>query len=248
MNAIIENALKEYGLDTKEIIIYTTALEIGETTAGALSEKANIQRELTYIILKRLEKKGVISTIVKNGKKHFEAANPAILLKKIDEKHNLLKQALPELKTLNHKTHAKRPSIQIFQGIEGIKAIFNVMLKYNEDNPNFNVLEGYGSAGKFEHFLRWSLPHFIEKRAKAKIKFNAIYNETNESLEKKNLPLSDIRFLPKEFESSTFHFLYPNHVAMIIFSEEPLGILIESKDTYNSYKLYFNILWKSAKK
>ena len=243
---MIQQALHEFGLSDKEIKIYIAALEIGPGLAADISRKADIQRELTYVILKRFEKKGVINHTIKDSKKHFEAIDPGNLLKKVDEKRYLLEKALPKLNALKKKKKVLRPTSETFDGVEGIKTIFNKILRFFEDYKGEKIMMGYGSAGRFEEFLRWSLPHFIEKRIKAGIKFKAVYNKTKKGIEKKKLPSAQIKFLPKEFESPSFYLIYPNHVAIIIFSEEPLGILIESKEVYKSHKLYFQVLWQSA--
>ncbi len=244
---MIQEALQEFGLSSKEITIYITVLRLGQSVAGEISRKANIQRELVYIILKRLEKKGVMSHTIKNRTKHFEAADPQLLLKKLQHKEMLFKESLSELEELRKKTFARKPHIEIFDGIEGIRSVLNEITRYYEQNNKEKTLFGYGSAGKFEKFLRWELPHFIERRVKSKVKFYGIYNRTKEGISKKKLPLSDIRLIPNEFESSTFNLLYPNHVATIIFTEEPIAMIITSKEVYESYKGYFNVLWKHAR-
>lgn len=245
---MIEEALKEFGLDDKEISVYLANLEIGQSTAGNISRKANIQRELTYIVLKRLGRKGLTNYVIKKGKKHFSVVDPDNLIRKLEEKKSLIKKALPELNALKEKRGTLKPSVEIFEGVEGIKSLLNSVARFYEKNSKEKLLEGYGSAGHFEKFLRWSLPHFINIRKKNKVKFKAIYNRTKKGIKKKKLPLADVRFLPKEFESATNYLVYPNHIAMIIFSEEPIGILIESKEIYESHKLYFQILWKQSNK
>ncbi|MBS3072094.1 hypothetical protein J4408_03820 [Candidatus Pacearchaeota archaeon] len=244
---IVQEALKEFGLAEKEVNIYLSNLKIGSNTANEISRKSGLQRELTYTILNRLEKKGLINHSIKNGIKFFDAVNPENLLKKIEEKENLLKKALPHLNLLKKEKSVLKPKTETFEGKEGIKSLFNNIIRFYEQNKEIKILEGFGSAGKLEQVLKWALPHFIERRVKAGVKFRGIYNETKEGMEKKNLPLSEIRFLPEEFESPSFYLIYKNHIVIVIFSEEPVGIFIESKEVYESYKIYFKILWKIAK-
>ncbi|MDP1695051.1 MAG: helix-turn-helix domain-containing protein, partial [Candidatus Woesearchaeota archaeon] len=150
MESIIQEALSAFGLDQKEIRVYVGLLELGETTAGELAQKVHLQRELTYVVLNRLENKGVISTIIKNNKKRFEAINPSELLKKIEEKKKILEQALPTFKQLQDTPSSFKPKIQTFEGKEGIKTIFNKILDFYETSKSKAPILGYGSAGKFE--------------------------------------------------------------------------------------------------
>lgn len=244
---MINETLKKIGLDNKEIQVYLSNLELGQSPAAMISKKSNIQRELTYVVLKRLEQKGIASSVIKNHKKFYSVISPDELVKQLEEKQYLLKKIIPELNKIKKKKSIEKPNSETFEGVEGIKTIFNNILTYYEKNSQNKVLKGYGSAGNFEELLKWSFPHFIEKRKKLGIKFKGIYNKTKKGLEKKKLPLSEIRFIEKEAESPTFYLIFPNHVAIIIFNEEPLAILINSKEIFKSYQTYFNLLWRSAK-
>lgn len=244
---MINEVLKKIGLDEKETKIYLSNLELGQSPAASISKKSNIQRELTYVVLKRLEQKGVASAVTKNHKKFYSVISPNQLVKQLEEKQFLLKKIIPELNKIKNKDSIEKPSSETFEGIEGIKTIFNNILTYYEKNSENKILKGYGSAGHFEELLKWSFPHFVEQRRKLGIKFKGIYNKTKKGLEKKNLPLSEIRFIEKEAESPTFYLIFPNHVAIIIFNAEPLAILINSKEIFESYQTYFNLLWRSAK-
>ncbi|MGV8162139.1 MAG: TrmB family transcriptional regulator [Candidatus Nanoarchaeia archaeon] len=243
---MILETLRNLGLDEKEIKIYLANLELGQSPAAVISKKSNIQRELTYVVLKRLEQKGIASHTTKNYKKYYSVIAPEEFIKQLEEKQALLQNILPELNKIRRKVATEKPSSETFEGIEGIKTVFNNILSFYEKNDDEKILLGYGSAGHFEDLLNWSFPHFIEKRKKLGIKFKGIYNKSKKGIEKKKLPLSEIRFFEKEAESPSFYLIYPNHIAIIIFNEEPLGIIINSKEIYESYKMYFHILWKSA--
>ena len=60
--------------------------------------------------------------------------------------------------------------------------------------------------------------------------------------------MNEIKFVSKEYQSPAATIIYGDKVAIFI-EEEPITIiLIESKKLAKSYKNYFNILWKVAKK
>ena len=60
------------------------------------------------------------------------------------------------------------------------------------------------------------------------------------------IPLTDIKYVPEEFNSSVSTYIFDNKVAMIMWVENPLAILIEHKAVYESYKNYFEYLWKQT--
>lgn len=55
------------------------------------------------------------------------------------------------------------------------------------------------------------------------------------------------KFLSQKLTSPTSTFIFNNKVVIFIWEEPLHGILIENKETYNSYKEYFEELWKIAK-
>ena len=60
------NKLKDFGLNTYEAKLWSALLSRGVSTAGELSDIANVPRSRSYDVLESLEKKGFI--VVKLGK------------------------------------------------------------------------------------------------------------------------------------------------------------------------------------
>jgi len=59
--------IKSFGLNTYEVKIWTALLSRGVSTAGELSDIANVPRSRSYDVLESLEKKGFV--IMKPGKR-----------------------------------------------------------------------------------------------------------------------------------------------------------------------------------
>jgi hypothetical protein len=73
------------------------------------------------------------------------------------------------------------------------------------------------------------------------VKYKALYGQ------RKKLPYTEFRFLPKEFEMPTSTEIYANKVIIMILSKEsPMAIMIESKDVAQSFRKYFYALWKTS--
>jgi hypothetical protein len=58
---------------------------------------------------------------------------------------------------------------------------------------------------------------------------------------------SEYKFIPREFFNPTATHIAGNMVAIIIWTTPPTGIIIESSEVADSYRKYFNLLWKIAK-
>ncbi|MBN2421309.1 TrmB family transcriptional regulator [Candidatus Woesearchaeota archaeon] len=93
--------LKEFGLNTYESKLWTALLSRGVSTAGELSDIANVPRSRSYDVLESLEKKGFI--IMKLGKPiKYIAVPPEEIVnrvkKKIEDDTNVALSSLDELK------------------------------------------------------------------------------------------------------------------------------------------------------
>ena len=94
--------LKDFGLNSYESKLWTALLSRGISTAGELSDIANVPRSRSYDVLESLEKKGFI--IMKVGKPiKYIAVQPEEVIerikKKIEEDTSLKKKLLENIKS-----------------------------------------------------------------------------------------------------------------------------------------------------
>ena len=90
-----------------------------------------------------------------------------------------------------------------------------------------------------------------EASGKERHRAQSMLNEKYTSLAKVRggLPHTEYRFLPKELEMPTATEIYGNKIAIFIMTpENPMVVQIENEAVANSFRKYFYILWKSAKK
>src|SRR3989344_3131447 len=66
--------------------------------------------------------------------------------------------------------------------------------------------------------------------------------------EKGDKKYSDHRYLPNVSESSAVTNIYGDKIAIIIWTDEPEGIIIENSAAAKAYKSYFDVMWKNARK
>ena len=122
-----EHVLEELGLSKNESKVYLALLEIGQSTTGKITESSKIHRTSVYDALERLIKKGLVSFIVKDETKYFEATNPKNLMNVLEEKKNLLNNVLPQFE-LSRQMAKNKGEAHIYQGIRAAKDIMNLML------------------------------------------------------------------------------------------------------------------------
>jgi sugar-specific transcriptional regulator TrmB len=72
---MLETLIK-LGLSEKEAAVYLATLELGEDTALNIAEKSQVNRTTTYVILEKLMKLGLASTVERGKKTVFVAEDP----------------------------------------------------------------------------------------------------------------------------------------------------------------------------
>lgn len=234
-----KNAIENAGLTRTEAKIYLALIDLGSAMSGAISRKTGIHRRSVYDAVERLIEKGLVSYIEQNNRKYFEPVSPQRLLNILTEKENGLKEILPELiKKYNAKQEKKETTF--FRGKMGIKSVFEDQLKARE----ILVL---GATLNHEEIIKYYFPHFDRRRIEKKIRLKMLFYEGARNKIKK-YTFCQTKFLPNEYESHTTIYMYNNKVAIILWSENPLAILISQKEIADGYIKYFNLLWKIAEK
>jgi sugar-specific transcriptional regulator TrmB len=231
-------SLENLGLEEKEVKIYLSLLKLNQATATKISEETRIERTLCYSIIQKLIDKGLVSYIIENNVKYFKPAPPQKLMQDLKEKEEELKQILPELINLT-KFKQEKTKAEIYQGKEGIKIILRDLIDTKEDYFVF------GEEGRFQETLPIESEQFMVKIEEAKIKEKVLVRKGKKIVKSKN---SQFRYIPEDYLSPTSTVIYGNKIAILIWSEPLLVVLIENKDVADSYRSYFKMLWELVTK
>ncbi len=242
-----EKLLQEIGLTNSEINVYTTLLKSGSIKVGDLMKQVNLHRSRVYEAINRLTEKGLVSYVIKNNIKFFEATDPERLLsyieeqkEKLNEKEYKIQKIIPELKKQipSSLPHAEA---HVFAGKEGFKTIRKAVLKQKQD------LYLIGAVGKEDKFLKYFFPNFNKLRIKNKIKWKILYDAEVKGKKITKLPLMETKFLPKEYSSPAVINIYGDKVVNVLWKEDnPICFMIINKDIADSYRKWFELLWKTA--
>ena len=233
--------LEKIGLSPNEAKCYLALLKQGSASANEISRRSGIHRVSVYDAFRGLREKGLISQITKSNKLLFEAASPDKINEIIkDKEENLenVKSIIPNL-LLQFNSPKEKQEIHSFKGLAGIRTIINEML-----NSKSEILD-FGAEYKIKEFLPYDYPKWDKERIKKKIHMRIV---ANIKIKPTSIPLTEIRYVPSEFHSSVSTYIFDGKVALIMWVENPLGIIIVHKSVYESYKNYFDLLWKIAKK
>jgi len=233
------------GLTGNETKIYLTLLKIGSATAGVITSRSGIHRRNVYDAVERLMKKGLVSSVIINNKKYFQAEEPERFISLIDEKkslleeqRNIVKEIIPSLKPIQNQS---LQTVKFFKGKEGLKSVYEDILKTGK-----NYI-GYGPGEQVEVILGGYIKHYVKKRLRKKLQARLIFEDSARGKWFTKNKLLYVKYLPDNYSSHAALRIYGNKVALILFSEdEPLAIVIENKSIADGYRKYFEILWNSA--
>ena len=234
----LQKTLERIGLSTNEAKVYLTLLRLGSSKAGDISKKSQINRTTTYDALKRLLEKGLVSFVIKANRKWFKAVNPERFTEFLEEKREEAKKVIPSLQRI-YKNPGEKHDVTIYSGYRGVKSIFQDIIR--EGKPNC-VLD---SEGQFTNRMPYYTPHFIRQLEKKKIKVRHLVREGRDVHPSKT---TEVRFVNKKTRSQAVFNIYGDKIAIIIWTDPPEAVLIHNKTVTDSFKDYFEMLWKIAGK
>ncbi|MFC1697678.1 TrmB family transcriptional regulator [Nanoarchaeota archaeon] len=232
--------LEKMGLTRNESIVYLSLLKLGSTGAQNIIKESELHRSRVYDVLESLQTKGLVSYVIKDFKKYFQAVSPEKLLDYIEEQKEAVKQIIPELKKVEGM---KKEEIKaaIYKGKEGLKTIHNELLKEGKD---VRVL---GAKGLIFDELQYFMPDFERKRIKKNINWIILWDK--EKVKKKILKHRKKvkgKVLPKGFDSKGVVNICGNKVAIVAWKERyPTGFMIDNKDIADSFRKWFKLLYDS---
>jgi HTH-type transcriptional regulator, sugar sensing transcriptional regulator len=234
-----EKTLENIGFSPNEIKVYLTLNDHGSLKAGKISKLAKIDRSSAYNALKLLLEKGMVSHVSIGKVKWFQATGPKRILDYLREQEEDVKEILPDLQD-RHKRSKVEGQVRLFKGIKGIKTIFLDIARTGENNYVF------GSEGQFSEKMETFAHQFDRIKKEKSIKTQLLIRKGRKEIGSKKY--SEHRFIADVEESPAVTNIYGDKIAIIIWTDDPEGIIIENKEAAKAYKSYFDFMWKHAKK
>ncbi|MBU0627785.1 MAG: ArsR family transcriptional regulator [Nanoarchaeota archaeon] len=240
-----EHVLIKAGLTANESRIYLLLLKSQEAIASDIAKQTEISRPHVYDSINKLIEKGLVSYVIKDHKRYFKAANPNELINyleeeksRIDDKKKEITGFMPKLLKM-HKEMKAKSSVEVYEGKEGLKTVLMDIIN------NCKSFTAFGATHKFEGVLPVFSKLFVKIREEKKIKADILAVEGENPIKTK---MNNYRWIPKEYSLPSSTIMYGDKTAILLWSGEPFGIIIKSKEITNSYNSYFKLLWKIGKK
>jgi len=103
----------------------------------------------------------------------------------------------------------------------------------------------FGATHNFERVLPLFSKIFVKRRSQKGIRAKIVVVEGESPIK---TSLNDYRWIPKAYSLPSSTIIYGGKVANLLWGDNPLGIIIKSKEVADSYNSYFKLLWKIGKK
>ena len=252
---MILEKLKKIGFSEKEAGVYIQLIRLGAQPVSVISDRAGINRTTTYDIIESLTKKGLVSSIKKEGITHFKALDPKELLnylerekvehaKQIEKQQKEMEQLLPELISLENPESTK-PKVAFFEGEKGMRQAYEDTLTSTED------ILAYANVEDMHRGLPNFFPEYYQRRGVEKnIHIKAILPDNKISIERNKQDKKENReslLIPtKEYDFSPEINIYDDKV-LIASWREKMAIIIKSKEIADFHKQMYKLCWKQAK-
>jgi HTH-type transcriptional regulator, sugar sensing transcriptional regulator len=238
----IQQTLEQLGLDGKKAKVYLAALQLGTASAQEVAKKAGLKRPTATEILEGLVERGLVSFVTEKRTRLFTVEPPQKLIALLQEQERQTKMIIPQLEAMYGKAW-HRPRVQFYEGIEGIKTVYEDTLTTStkELRGILSMQDLYRIPGKAY------MDDYVQRRIGAGIALKVIRSESKEveatwfasHREKRELHLA-----PKGMDFAMTMYLYDDKVALIGTEKEPFGLIMHSKDFYQTQLQFFETLWQ----
>jgi len=241
--------LEKIGLTKNEIKVYLYLLKSGVSTTGPIMKNLGLSSSRVYASLQELIKKGLVTYFIKNNSKNYQAENPDYIVKFIDD---LKQDSLQVIKELNKIKVIKKPEQYnaIFEGFHGFKQAFEILSNELTKNEELYTI-GFSPIGKGFQTLRNYLRNFDMQRNRRKIPMKIILDVNMKGTigkDRKKEKYTQVRYLPKGYMTPAALSIFKDYVIHWVWTEKITIFIIKNKEVSDSFRTYFNLLWKIAKK
>jgi sugar-specific transcriptional regulator TrmB len=229
---------------------YKALVELGESSIGDIIKVSGVSHSKIYDILKRLSKKGLVSSINKNGKQYFSAADPKVLSQLIDDKVSKIEEYRTTMKDIIaqlevRKNTAKPKSVlSSYEGIKGVKYLLDQVLVEAKKGDVIRIL---GTPQLMNEQAGGYLKGWQQQRVKLGAVCKIISDPSATSWDLKwwkDSKKKKLSFTKRsQTDSPSYIVITKDSVLTIYFSNQILAFNVAHKEIAERYISFFERMW-----
>ena len=241
--------LQQLGLSKYAARVYVQLLQLGLTNAGPVIRACRLHRQFVYQALDELCAARLASCVIRNNRKHFEAAPPQMLLLKAKEQETLAQEILPGLAALQC---APENRVQV-QTLFGRKSLYDnleeVLLSAAQSDRLLRIIGGAPDRLVYE-MLGGNYARYVRLLAENKVRKHLIAPERGSEEFKRKFALEKgavLKTLAHGLSSPTYTRITLEMVSIEIYTPEPIILQIRNKAVAQGYLEHFELLWREGR-
>ena len=159
-----------------------------------------------------------------------------MILKELRKK---LRDYNKKIKSLEENSNQER--VEMFLGKNGL-------LKFISQTLNTKKITTFGAEGVLEKDYPHIWKIWIRKLQENNISFSVIYNEKSRELrELEKIPFMKVKYIDRDFLVNVTTQIMDEQINIFHWKENPLIVVIKSKEIARAYREEFNSMWTKAK-
>ncbi|MBI5457550.1 helix-turn-helix domain-containing protein [Candidatus Kaiserbacteria bacterium] len=237
----ITEALKQLGLDDKEVSVYTGLLELGEASVLTISKKTGVKRPTAYLVLNALEGRGLVSRTIKAGKTLFTAQHPKTILTEAELRVKQLQDVIPQFEAMMHRSD-DRPRVKIYEGKEALDRAYD---------------DSFVIKGEQLFMSNMDIVHDVFPRTLQKIDYATLSPAyrvrelladgatSRKYAARVSGAYRQTRFIPAAFSPfATDIGIFGNNTIITSGKKEFFSVRIESEEVTSAFRMMFEAMWQ----
>ena len=240
---------EELGLSKNELKIYLFLLKHGENSTGPIIKESGIANSRVYESLNSLISKGLVTYNLQKRGKYFRAADPSKFIDNEEDRLKKINSLIPHLNTLKSQ-EIKETETAIYEGFQGFKTAFKKIIGDCQRNETIYII-GFSEQQYKNESLRLFLKNMNLKSAQKKQKLKILLDSSAKSTlgkDREKEKCTEIRYMPQGYMSPAAIDVFQDYIYLFLWEEKPFVFMIHNKKIAESFKQYFNFLWKIAKR
>ena len=241
----IHEVLFSLGLKDREQQIYLCLLAHGASSMTPLARSLNMPPTTVQAVLERLYADGFVGVTKRKSRRVYEAHDPIILKRLLEEKIKEASNIIPLLQALQQDTVGTKTRIRIYER-ERMADIFHEALRAKN-----KLIYEIVAAKDLQKILGEKF-HFTRRRKILDIKLKSLRVEAQEikrySKETHRRELREAKFLPRELNFRINLLFWDNTVAFFSTASEGLAWTVESVSLRETIQQLFDLLWSISRK